>query len=218
MWLDAAVPPGCAVAPRGGLGLWGFGWQQSRGIHDCCPLSLVATESHPRAQPLHGDDGGQPEEAAWRRHPGQSEWGHRTQQRRGDQDHLLGERSPLGPLSCCLFVSPLPPILAGCCGGLSDRAVHSLSSCCMVLSAPGFGSHSQEPVEESHQAPLRAVPTPAHGVGEPGGQQSAMVSMAFLVLSVLAAWQCGCGARTPLFCIRAASATFKAGVSWVPSL
>lgn len=88
-----------------------------------CPLSLAATESHPSAQPLHGDDGGQPEEAPRRWHPGQPEWGHRAQQRRGDQDHLLGEhgrvatRPPAVPLSVC----PSLPIPAGRCTLLEPR-------------------------------------------------------------------------------------------------
>lgn len=70
-----------------------------------------AAESHPGAQPLHGDDGGQPEEAPWQRHPRQPQWGHCTQQRRGDQDHLLGEHvrmslCPTVPPSCCSFLCP----------------------------------------------------------------------------------------------------------------
>lgn len=70
-----------------------------------------ATESHPGAQPLHGDDGGQPEEAPRQWHPRQPQWGHCTQQRRGDQDHLLGEHvrmslCPTVPPSCCSFLCP----------------------------------------------------------------------------------------------------------------
>ena len=41
------------------------------------PLSsALPAEGHPRAQPLHGDHGEQPEEAAWRGHPRQPQRGH----------------------------------------------------------------------------------------------------------------------------------------------
>lgn len=122
----ACPSPAATLSPAAcqqGLGLgrlWAAAGPQVVVTH--CPLSLAATESHPSAQPLHGDDGGQPEEAPRRWHPGQPEWGHRAQQRRGDQDHLLGEHGrvatrPAVPLSVC----PSLPIPAGHCTLLELR-------------------------------------------------------------------------------------------------
>lgn len=122
----ACPGPAATLSPAAcqqGLGLgrlWAAAGPQVVVTH--CPLSLAATESHPSAQPLHGDDGGQPEEAPRRWHPGQPEWGHRAQQRRGDQDHLLGEHGrvatrPAVPLSVC----PSLPIPAGHCTLLELR-------------------------------------------------------------------------------------------------
>lgn len=47
-----------------------------------------------------------------------------------------------------------------------------------VLSAPRTSSCRQEPVQEPHQAPFGAVPPPAHGLREPGGEQDEVVSWA----------------------------------------
>ncbi|XP_064127637.1 rap1 GTPase-activating protein 2 isoform X6 [Loxodonta africana] len=52
----------------------------------------LCKESYPCAQPLHGDHGGQPEEAAQRGHPWQPQWRHLPQQRGSHQDHLLASR------------------------------------------------------------------------------------------------------------------------------
>lgn len=52
---------------------------------------LLLAEGHPCAQPLHGDHGGQPEEAAQWKHSWKSQWGHSPQQHGGHQDYLLGE-------------------------------------------------------------------------------------------------------------------------------
>lgn len=48
---------------------------------------------------------------------------------------------------------------------------------CSVLSAPSSSGCSQEPVQEPHQAPLGALPSPTHGVREPGGDQDEVVSV-----------------------------------------
>lgn len=113
-WLSGGEDrAGCSLMCLGetwGWGGRGFGVGAPQGGDDL--LSPPASESHPGAQPLHGDDGGQPEEAPRRRHPGQSQRGHRAQQRRGDQDHLLGERGRVPP-SCVPLSTPLSPAWQG---------------------------------------------------------------------------------------------------------
>lgn len=99
-----------------------LGWVSHRVVMTCCPLSPPTAESHPGAQPLHGDDGGQPEEAPRRRHPGQPQRGHCTQQQRGDQDHLLGERGHASPQSFPPSVPPSLPSLAGADGAWQSPA------------------------------------------------------------------------------------------------
>lgn len=70
---------------------------------------------------------------------------------------------PCVPVSLPFATPPQPQ-------GLSDPD-------CSLLPAPCPSRGCQEPVQEPHQAPLRAVPSPAHDIGEPGGEQDEVVSL-----------------------------------------
>lgn len=55
---------------------------------------------------------------------------------------------------------------------------------CSLLSAPCPSCCCQEPVQEPHQAPVRAVPSPAHDIREPGGEQDKVVSLWWYLQSI----------------------------------
>lgn len=55
---------------------------------------------------------------------------------------------------------------------------------CSVLPAPCPSCCCQEPVQEPHQAPVRAVPSPAHDLGEPGREQDKVVSLWWYLQSI----------------------------------
>lgn len=55
---------------------------------------------------------------------------------------------------------------------------------CSVLPAPCPSCCCQEPVQEPHQAPVRAVPSPAHDLGEPGREQDTVVSLWWYLQSI----------------------------------
>lgn len=66
-----------------------FWWQPGSTSQVLSPS--LPTAGHPCAQPLHGDHGEQPEEAAQWGHSRQPQRGHLPQQRGGYQDYLLCE-------------------------------------------------------------------------------------------------------------------------------